>query len=780
MKKTSLLALCAVAVAVALCAQAQEIDIIRSDGQVNQFSVADIDSITFGVHAGKAASVLSEGLRGVNDILRIHTEDGMSLFPVAGIDSVCFASDNVMTIYQGAVVTGQFNLADVDSLTFASSTANAVSITYDNATATVVNPFEAAGVTVTVAGADVTVAAAAGLPGIAYQLSGTTANGMCKIYSDSDFTLRLNGVQITNPDGPAINIQADEEITVELAAGTTNVVTDGPTYAAAPPGEDQKAAFFSEGQLIFTGSGSLTVHGLGTGQHGLGSDDYVVVEGGSVVVASAVKDGIHTNEGYYMQGGSVSVTSTSDGVDAGDGPVEILGGNLTVLNPADDKDALKCVGDLGIAGGVVNLTVDGDQAKGLNAANINLTGGTVTIHTSGGVVLEASGVGFDPSYCTAVKADNLVLLDGCQLTIVTSGLAGRGISCDGDIQVQSGSVSVTSSGGGGAYTDPTGVLDAYHGPCLSADRNLVLSGGTMTLSHSGSAGKGIAGDANLTIGTATTTPTLQITTSGGRVSIGGGEYAEAKAVSVDSVVTINSGQLTISSSDDAIKSKYRLVVNGGLINITHSVEGLESPNLYLNGGEVRITSSDDGINATYGNDIEGNDGSILNITGSYVYVNAPTGDGIDSNGNLTISGGTVVVHGPPSQPEVGLDVNGTFLMNGSFTVVAQINSNMVESPSNASSQRSVLLRRTQTLAGGTLFHIEDASGNSLVTFAPARTYSCILLSTANLVAGTTYRVYTGGTCTGTVHDGVYSGGTYSGGTLRATFTSSGVVQAVTF
>ena len=161
-------------------------------------------------------------------------------------------------------------------------------------------------------------------------------------------------------------------------------------------------------------------------------------------------------------------------------------------------------------------------------------------------------------------------------------------------------------------------------------------------------------------------------------------------------------------------------------------------------------------------------------------MNAPTGDGIDSNGNLTISGGTVVVHGPPSQPEVGLDVNGTFLMNGSFTIVAQINSNMVESPSNASTQRSVLLRRTQALAGGTLFHIEDASGNSLVTFAPARSYSCILLSTANLVAGTTYRVYTGGTCTGTVHDGVYTGGTYSGGTLRATFTSSGMVQAVTF
>jgi len=373
-----------------------------------------------------------------------------------------------------------------------------------------------------------------------------------------------------------------------------------------------------------------------------------------------------------------------------------------------------------------------------------------------------------------------VRLAGCQLVITTVGVAGRGISSDGRVVIESGSLSVTSSGRGGTYTNESGVVDAYHGPCLNADGDLVLSGGTMTLSHSGSGGKGIAGDADLTIGTATSSPTLQITTTGAAISIGGGEYAEAKAVSVDSMITIDNGQLTISSPDDAIKSKYWIEVNGGLINIPHSAEGLEAPNLFINGGEIHLTSSDDGLNATYGVDGESNDGSNLTISGGYVHLNASTGDGIDSNGNLTVSGGTIIVHGPSSQPEVGLDVNGTFRVNGSFLVVSQVNSNMVETPSSQSTQRSVLLRRTQTLPAGTLFHIEDASGNSLVTFAPARSYSCILLSTANLTAGTTYRVYTGGTCTGTVHDGVYAGGTYSGGTLRATFTSSGMVQTVNF
>ncbi len=774
MKKTALLVLCAVVAT--LGAQAQDMNVVRTNGQVDQFSLADIDSLTFrGPDALKGL-----GLRTTGDILRVHTQDGILPFPVAGIDSVCFAGGTSLTIYQGEDGASQFLLADVDSLTFGSSAANVVTITYGGQTVTVDNPLDGAGVAVAVTGADVVVTSTTELDGITYALGGTTADGMFKIYSAADFALQLNGVQIANLNGPAINVQAEVEITVELADGTASSLTDGVTYAAPPGGEDQKAAFFSEGQLIFTGTGSLSVQGQGASQHGLGSDDHIVVESGSIVVASAVKDGIHTNAGFFQQGGSVTVTAHGDGVDAGVGPVQVDAGALTVLSTDDDRDAAKCDGEIRIAGGVVDLTVEGDQSKGFNAPDIQLTGGTITIHTSGGVVLEASGLGYDPSYCTAIKGDTLVLLDGCQLTIVTSGVAGRGISCDGEIRMLAGSLSVTSSGGGGAYTDPTGVADAYHGPCLNADRDLVLSGGTLTLSHSGSGGKAIAGDADLTIGTSTSSPTLQLTTTGARISIGGGEYAEAKTVSVDSTITIENGQLTISSADDAIKSKYWITINGGLINIPHSVEGLESPNLFINGGEIHLTSSDDGLNATYGVDGEANDGSNLTINGGYVHLNAPTGDGIDSNGNLTIGGGTVIVHGPPAQPEVGLDVNGTFRMNGSFTIVAQINSNMVESPSSQSTQRSVLLRRTGALAGGTLFHIEDANGNSLVTFAPARSYSCILLSTANLIAGTSYRVYTGGTCTGTVQDGVYSGGTYSGGTLRATFTSSGVVQNVTF
>jgi trimeric autotransporter adhesin len=784
MKNTSLLALCVMVAA--LSVQAQEIKIIHLDGHADQYNLADIDSITFSQPPTKALAQVSDGAGATNDILRVHGAGGTTLFSAARIDSMSFDSANVMTIHRSGSGASQFDLADVDSLTFASASAYPISIAYSGTSVTVVNPLESIGVAIAVSGADVTVTSTAGLKDITYVLSGTTSDGMFKVYADIGFTMRLNGVQITNANGPAINIQSHKEITVELVTGTTNTLTDGVTYAAPPTGEDQKSAFFSEGQLLFTGTGSLTVNGHGSAANGLGSDDYISVASGTIVVASAVKDGIHTNVGYFQQDGSVQVTSSSDGVDAGDGPVNITGGNLTVLNTVADKGAVKCTNLLQIGGGTLDLTVQGNQSKGLKAANVLLTGGTVTIHTSGGVVLVASGLGYDPSYCTAVKADTLVDVNGCHLTVVASGTAGRGISSDGNINIESGSVNITCSGNGGTYTNSLGVLDAYTADGLRANRNMNLRGGTITLSSSGTGGKGMSGDANLTVGTSTSSPTLQVTTTGTKIAIGStGEYAEAKTVSFDSTITFNNGTVTVTSADDGIKAKYRINVYGGSITVTNAYECFEAPNLYVYGGTIHANASDDCLNATWSTvsgGTEQNDGSVLVISGGYLYLVAQSGDGVDSNGSLTISGGTVIIDGPATQPNVGIDVNGTFVINGGFVICAQASGMMTETPSTSSLQRSVMANKSSgSYAAGTLYHIENASGQTLVTFAPPHNYSNVLLSTSNLTSGVTYKIYTGGTCTGgTVLDGLYTGGTYSGGTLRNTFVSSGTVQTVSF
>lgn len=145
-----------------------------------------------------------------------------------------------------------------------------------------------------------------------------------------------------------------------------------------------------------------------------------------------------------------------------------------------------------------------------------------------------------------------------------------------------------------------------------------------------------------------------------------------------------------------------------------------------------------------------------------------------------MTGGTVVVHGPQSSPEVGMDYNGTCNVSGGLLVISGTNSNMTQAPSTTSAQYSVKATTTSSVAAGTLFHIQDASGNDLVTFKPTRSYYSVVFSSASLKSGSTYSIYTGGTSTGTNTNGLYNGGTYSGGTFKKSFTVSSKVTSVTF
>jgi hypothetical protein len=789
MKKLYLLLFCAVIISTP--AFAQDMTVIKTDGNDLQYHLSDIDSITFSIQDSSWKNIPSDTMTQLmeddQNILVIHTQKGPFQLYVAEIDSISFDEAGTTAFFQTADALNQFHLAEIDSITFSSALDTTVSITYNDTAVSVLNPLELLGVSVDVSGADVVVNSALDINNINYVLSGTTADGMFKIYSDKKLELRLNGVQITNLDGPAINVQTGKKITVHLEDGTTNILTDGATYADPPDDEDQDAAFFSEGQLIFTGSGNLEINGFGEDEHGLGSDDYIEINQGQVTINSTEKDGVHVNDGFFMNGGTLDVTSEGDGIDGGDGPVEITGGTITVLNTDDDNDAMKCDDTILISGGSIDITVEGDQSKGLNSKqDIELTGGTLHITTTGGVVLESSGSGYDPSYCTAIKADTDVLMESCDVTIHTSGEAGRGISCDGDISLSSGSLEITSSGDGDTYTNESGEPDAYHGPCIKADGNVDLIGGELTLNHSGDGGKGISTDGDINIGTTKSAPSIDITTTGQRITIvpGGphsdGDYAEAKAVTADSAITIESGEITISSADDGIKSKKSITINDGTIDITNSVEGIEAPHIFINGGDIGVHASDDGLNATYGTDSEFDDGSTLNINDGYIFVSATGGDAIDGNGGFYMNGGTLVAHGPQSQPEVGVDVNGVFSVSGGLMVVSGTNSNMTEGPSGSSTQYSLLLRTSQSLSAGTLFHIEDTGSNSLLTFAPMRKYYSIIFSSPELGSGTTYNVYTGGSSTGSELNGLYTGGTYSGGTLRTTFTLTSVAQTVWF
>lgn len=729
----------------------------------------------------------------------IHKSNHVSIGAnIANTDSVTFSPDgNTLYLYINGVES-VLSAANIDSISFGEST-NTIFINYKGNEAYVVNPLAFEGVSVTVNGADVIVNASTETKDINYNLTGVTGNGHFKIYSEKRFNLILNGIDINNDDGPAINIQSKNKVSVQLMAGSTNRLADGSAYANAVLNsegleEDQKGAFFSEDKLVFEGEGSLVVNGNNIDKHAICSDNKIEINSGFITINNAGNDGLHGKDGITINNGTINVTATGDAIDGGEGAVNINGGKITTNSAQANVRAITCDSSLTVSGGTIKVTITGNQSKGFKTDQlIELTGGDININTSGNAVLEAAGSGYEPSYCTAIKSDSLIRINGANITITASGKAGRGLSSDGNIEIIDGQIDITASGNGATYTNATGSTDAYHAACIDADGDISIVNGTVSLKNSGSGGKGISGNGTLIVGTNISSPIVNVSTSGSNITIssgssgghGGpgsttGEADESKAISFDGAIQINNGDISISSTDDGIKSGTSITINTGNVSITKSVEGIESPVITVNNGNINIVASDDGFNATKGSGSESSDGSFLNLFGGNIYVNASGGDGLDSNGNIVITGGTIVVHGPQSSPEVGMDYNGTCNVSGGLLVISGTNSNMTQATSASSSQYCIKATTTQSVSASTIFHVQDASGNNLVTFKPIRSYYSIIFTSPELKSGASYSIYTGGTDSGNNTNGLYLGGAFSGGTQKKSFTISGKVTSVSF
>ena len=187
---------------------------------------------------------------------------------------------------------------------------------------------------VSIKGADVTIDNRGHDEIVRYELSGSSSDGFLKIYSLRKLALELNSLELTNPGGAAINIQTHKRTFVilngssKLADGSVNASGN---YADEISSEDMKAAFFSEAQLVFSGSGSLTVNA--SGKAAITSDDYLRFLGPqSVTASSTAGHALRGKDAIIVDDGTIAASSTAAGKKGmtTDGACTINGGSISI------------------------------------------------------------------------------------------------------------------------------------------------------------------------------------------------------------------------------------------------------------------------------------------------------------------------------------------------------------------------------------------------------------------------------------------------------------------
>lgn len=421
---------------------------------------------------------------------------------------------------------------------------NAVLIAFSTSGASITNPFEGNGVTIENDNGHIAITSTLTDTELNYVLSGIITDGSVKIYGEKKFGLILNGVGITNSTGAAINIQNKKKGSITLVDNTNNRLIDGETYTYTD-GEDMKATFFSEGNVVIDGEGSLEIRGKN--KHALATDGALTMTAGTINIKEAASDGIHTNDEITISGGTLSVRSTGDGIqsESTENPISITGGDISIVTTGEKGHAIKTEQNVEIeTTGTIEITTYGAASKGIKpTSDAIIRKGDITINTAGNAIWDTDDL--DISSAAGVKSDGNFLMEDGTLTILSTGKGGKGINADGTLIINGGTVTVTTTGDQYVYNSSNDTA----AKAIKSDGNLTINGGTVKIRTSKTEAEGLESKATLTI-------------NDGEVDI----EAYDDAINATTHIQINGGNIYCNStSNDAIDSNGTLTVTGGVV-----------------------------------------------------------------------------------------------------------------------------------------------------------------------------------------------------------------------
>lgn len=427
----------------------------------------------------------------------------------------------------------------------------------------------------------------------------------------------------------------------------------------------------------------------------------------------------------------------------------------------------------------VNMTsndVDGvfTVKKAVNSITVTLEDGTVNTFTDTAdstteeITDETTTVTVYPDGAFVSKQAPTVIQGTGEL--VVSSKLGTGVKATGKLTIKDAVISVLSAGNNG----------------ISAKKELTITGAELNVASDGDGIKTTTPDdttdtalGNMRIEDST------ITINSSEDGIQAYRNAEINNCIMDINTSKNSNKLT--TVEGETKDSFKGIKANGILSISEgnyvinadSDKGLKADTeVRINGGDVKVVASDDGINVAGGTDSSGTTGGdsfgpggfggpggsggetvidgALTISGGKVAVVAE-GDGLDSNGNMYITGGEVYVSGPEKGGNGVFDCNGEFKISGGILVGAGTSS-MAVTPSTESEQSFVAITLSSSKNAGTELVLKDTSGNEIVSFAPEMKYQLVVVSASAITKGETYQLYIDGSLAGSATAGSSSSG----------------------
>lgn len=528
-----------------------------------------------------------------------------------------------------------------------------------------------------------------------YQIAGTLDDGALIVESgeNAKITLVLGGVSIKNSTGAAIQIATADDVTIELAEGTTNVLQSGEEVDIATATESKEAsggALQSKADLKIKGRGSLTVLGY-------------------------LNNGIHCTKDLKIKNGNISVTALGHGI-KGKKSVTVSGGMVTVTSGKDgitsDETENEEKGFVTIEDGEIIITSVGD---GVSAeTTLTVTGDVISIISGGGSAnaqqktdnmrdwwdFDNSASDDNSASCKGLKAGKALVISGGSITIDAQDDA---LHTDGDMTI-SGGECILSTGDDGAHAalsltvldGKITVLTSYEG--LEANQ-ITLADGELDITASDDGINANGGSDGF---------------SGGFGGGFGGRRSDMNSQSGDMTPPDNSNMQT-------------------------------PPDGNAPSGNPPTMPGQDAADSTTTDDTTDKQ-PVLLITGGKITVNAD-GDGLDSNGDLRVEGGDITINGPSNGGNGALDIgteNGGAGVIAGGTLIALGTSSMTENFGSTSTQCAFLVTMNSFGAGETIT-ITDSQGNVLYTGVTVKSANSVVFSSPDLVVGETYTVTIGST-----------------------------------